>query len=57
MLGKKCALAVLCIEATIVGITDCLAADQVTGSIELENQLDRLEADVGILPRCVFCVP
>lgn len=22
-----------------------------------ENQLDRLKADVGILPRCVFCVP
>jgi mono/diheme cytochrome c family protein len=30
MLGKKCVLAVLCVEAAIVGITDCVAADQET---------------------------
>lgn len=33
MLRKKCALAALCINATIGGITDCLAADQDTEAI------------------------
>ena len=53
MLSKKCALAVLCIEATIGGITDCLAADQDT---EVPYPTVHASADSSVVARGRYLV-